>query len=93
MAHTHSKLIYHCIFCPQGRRLFDYFGGIFRNHEAHLLAIGGTQDHVHLLVELNASTPIAETMRTIKAVSSKWIHESCRSCLVSAGRPATAHSA
>jgi REP element-mobilizing transposase RayT len=85
MAHTHSKLIYHCIFSTKGRRrllgesvlprLYDYLGGILRNHDAHLLSAGGTEDHVHLLVELNASTPIAETMRVVKGVSSKWIHE------------------
>ncbi|NOT01356.1 MAG: IS200/IS605 family transposase [Phycisphaerales bacterium] len=85
MAHTHSKLVYHCVFSTKNRRrllpddirarLFDYLGGILRNHDAHLLSAGGTEDHVHLLVELNASTPIAETMRVVKAVSSKWIHE------------------
>ena len=85
MAHTHSKLIYHCIFSTKKRRpllresvlprLCDYLGGVLRNHDGHLLSSGGTEDHVHLLVELNAATPIAEAMRVVKAVSSKWLHE------------------
>jgi REP element-mobilizing transposase RayT len=85
MAHTHTKLIYHCIFSTKGRqptldkptrlRLFDFLGGVVRNHGAHLMSAGGTEDHVHLLIELDASTPIAEMMRTVKAVSSKWMHE------------------
>jgi REP element-mobilizing transposase RayT len=85
MAHSHTKLIFHCVFSTKGRapslekpvrlRLFEYLGGIAQNHGAHLLSAGGTNDHVHLLIELNASTPIAEMMRTLKAVSSKWIHE------------------
>ena len=85
MAHSHSKLIYHCIFSTKKRRrllcenllprLYDYLGGILRNHDGHLLSAGGGEDHVHLLIELNASTPIAEAMRVVKAVSSKWIHE------------------
>ena len=85
MAHSHTKLIFHCVFSTKGRapslekpvrlRLFEYLGGIALNHDAHLLSAGGTNDHVHLLIELNASTPIAEMMRTLKAVSSKWIHE------------------
>ena len=85
MAHSHSKLIYHCIFSTKERRpllcesvlprLCDYLGGVLRNHDGHLLSAGGTGDHVHLLLELNASTPIAEAMRVVKPVSSKWIHE------------------
>ena len=85
MAHSHAKLLYHCIFSTKGRarslekpvrlRLEEYLVGIARNHDAHLLCVGGADDHIHLLIELNASTPIAEMMRTVKAVSSKWIHE------------------
>lgn len=85
MAHTHTKLLYHLIFSTKLRRaqikpafrepLFTYMGGIIKRSGGHLLRIGGTADHVHLLVELGPTTPIADLMRLIKTNSSKWIHE------------------
>src|SRR5262249_19659636 len=57
-------------------RLYEYFGGILRNHNGVLLAAGGIPDHVHLLVGLHRETCVAEAVRLIKANSSKWIHES-----------------
>lgn len=83
MSHTYTRLLYHCIFSTKGRlpliendmseRLFAYMGGILREHDARLLAGGGTTDHVHLLVELPSSLPVADAMRFVKANSSKWV--------------------
>ncbi len=39
------------------------------------LAIGGTEDHVHLLVGLNSSHRLDYFMRDLKADSSEWIHK------------------
>ena len=85
MAHTHSKLIYHCIFSAKGqrafiteevrKRLYPYIGSIVRANKGSLLAVGGTADHVHLLVELPGALCVADAMRLIKANSSKWIRE------------------
>jgi REP element-mobilizing transposase RayT len=36
--------------------------------------IGGTADHVHLLVELRATHALADFMRDLKRGSSSWIH-------------------
>ena len=38
------------------------------------LAIGGIEDHVHLLVGLKSSRRLDYFMRDLKADSSKWIH-------------------
>ncbi len=56
-------------------RLDEYTGGIVRNMDAKLLAIGGTADHVHLLLSLRTDRSLAEVMRTLKTNTSKWIHE------------------
>ncbi len=39
------------------------------------LAIGGTDDHIHLLLSLPSSLSIAKAMREIKSASSRWMHE------------------
>lgn len=41
------------------------------------LAIGGTDNHIHLLLSLPSSLPIAKAMREIKSASSHWMHETC----------------
>ena len=85
MAHTCTKLIHHCVFGTKGRRgmitdqlserLFPYINGILKRLGGDLIAGGGTEDHIHLLIELRADTSVAEAMRVVKANSSKWIHE------------------
>lgn len=60
-------------------RLFEYLGGILRNHDCRLLAAGGMPDHVHLLVSIARTISIADTVRLVKSNSSGWIHEELRS--------------
>lgn len=50
-------------------------GGIARAHGAKALAIGGMEDHVHILLSLPATIPIAKAVQLIKAGSSKWMRE------------------
>ena len=38
-------------------------------------AIGGVADDVHLLVSLRATHTLADVLRELKSVSSKWAHE------------------
>ena len=72
MAHTFTKLVYHCVFSTKGRarlitpdireRLYAYIGGILREYGSTSLRAGGTEDHVHLLIELAATLPVADAM-------------------------------
>jgi len=39
------------------------------------LSIGGVEDHVHILLSLPATMPVAKAMQLIKGGSSKWVHE------------------
>lgn len=39
------------------------------------LAVGGIEDHAHLLLSLPTTISIAQAIQQIKGGSSKWIHE------------------
>jgi putative transposase len=39
------------------------------------LAIGGTNDHVHVLMRLPQDASVADVVRVVKTNSSRWIHE------------------
>ena len=56
-------------------RLFQYIGGIARENKIKLLAAGGVDDHVHLLISMPSTISISKAMQLIKGGSSKWIHE------------------
>jgi putative transposase len=85
MPSTHISLHSHLVFSTKGRlplitidwraRLHAYLGGIVKGLEATPLAIGGTADHVHLLVGLKSSHRIDYFLRDIKVDSSEWIHQ------------------
>jgi REP-associated tyrosine transposase len=56
-------------------RLFEYLGGILRNHSSRLIAAGGMPDHVHLLASLGRTLAVADAVRLVKSNSSGWMHE------------------
>ncbi|MFH1747282.1 MAG: IS200/IS605 family transposase [Planctomycetota bacterium] len=86
MAHSYTSCLYHCVFSTKGRRqlipadvqpqLWPYIGGIARANEFTARAVGGTADHVHVLMSLPATLPIAKAVQLVKAGSSKWLRES-----------------
>jgi len=55
------------------RRLWPYMGGIARENKMKALAIGGVEDHVHLLISLPSTLAIAKAIQLIKGGSSKWV--------------------
>lgn len=85
MAHSFISQLMHCVFSTKERRpmitpelqprLFQYMGGIARESKMKLLAAGGVDDHVHLLVSLPSTIAVAKALQLIKGGSSKWIHE------------------
>lgn len=56
-------------------RLHAYLGGVVRNVEGVPESIGGAADHVHLLIGLRATVRLADVVRDVKAVSSRWVHD------------------
>ncbi len=84
MPSTHTSLYFHFVFSTKDRlpliaddwkeKLHSYLGGIVRNQNGVALAVGGINDHVHLLVSLSAIHRLSDLMRELKASSSAWIH-------------------
>jgi REP element-mobilizing transposase RayT len=56
-------------------RLHQYLGGAVNGLGGESEGVGGTADHVHILVELRATHVLADFMRELKKGSSKWVHE------------------
>jgi REP element-mobilizing transposase RayT len=85
MPGTYSQLLLHIIFSTKGRtpwiscevpeRLYAYIGGIVRAEKGVLYAIGGVEDHVHLYLRWRPDGSLSDLMRTVKARSSKWVHD------------------
>jgi putative transposase len=85
MPSTHLSLHYHLIFSTKDRqswitddwrdRLHAYLGGAVRACGGVAENVGGTADHVHLLIGLRATHRLADVLREIKASSSEWVHK------------------
>ena len=43
--------------------------------KCRLLALGGTEDHVHLLVQFHSSLTVADFVQVVKGSSSLWVNE------------------
>jgi len=85
MGRTYSQILSHVVFSTKNRRrhlthdvierLFAYMGGIIRDEGGTLLAAGGVEDHVHVLIQLRTDMALANLMRSVKAKSSRWIKD------------------
>jgi putative transposase len=85
LSHTYVNALFHCVFSSKGRRalitsslqerLWPFMGGIAREQGLKALAIGGVEDHVHLLLSLPATIAVAKAIQLIKGASSKWVHD------------------
>ncbi len=83
MANTLVKIYVHVVFHVKKTRIimrkadlpriFEYIGGILRNHDSMALAVGGIENHVHILMTLPKTQTLSDLVRTVKAVSSGWI--------------------
>jgi REP element-mobilizing transposase RayT len=84
MSRSHVLNYVHCVFSTKARTqlirdpksLWAYIRGIARNCKFDLLAVGGTADHVHILLALPGNRNLADVMRDIKANSSRHMRES-----------------
>jgi REP element-mobilizing transposase RayT len=86
VSHTYFSGLVHCVFSTKERRnlisqelqpkLWAYLGGIARKNGMRALAIGGTENHVHVLLSLSPTMPVAKAVQLLKGGSSKWLHES-----------------
>ena len=56
-------------------KLWAYLIGIAHNLKIAALAVGGTENHIHLLFGLPATLTLAEAVGKLKANSSRWMGE------------------
>jgi REP-associated tyrosine transposase len=85
MPQTFTRLHYHLVFSTKHRapvitpdirpRLWEYLGGTVRGLKGIPIQVGGTDDHVHLLVTLRQEPALADVVRELKAASSRWLHD------------------
>jgi REP element-mobilizing transposase RayT len=85
MTQTYAAHFVHCFFSTKHRRdtippqfqekLWAYLRGIAKNLGIEILAVGGTANHVHLLIALPPKIPLAEAVQKLKANSSRWLGE------------------
>ena len=83
MAHTFSRNHIHLVFSTKDRRktivkelqprLWAYLGGICKHQDMIAVAIGGTENHVHILLHLPPKLALANAVLLLKANSSKWM--------------------
>ncbi len=55
------------------RRMHAYLGGVCKHLKCIPLAIGGIEDHVHVLCKLHRTITVADLVRIQKRESSAWI--------------------
>ena len=87
MSHTYVSDLVHCVFSTKLRRnlirpeiqpdLWAFLGGIARKNGFKALMVGGTENHVHILLSLPATMPLAKALQLVKGTSSRWVNERC----------------
>ena len=69
MSHTYVSELIHCVFSTKNRcntipadvqpQLWAFLGGVARKNGFKALVAGGTENHVHILLSLPATLPLA----------------------------------
>ena len=85
MKNTYSQIHIHFIFGTKKcenlirphmeKRLWSYIGAVSRRMGIKPVAIGGTSDHLHLLLSVPANLSVSYIMQKLKSISSKWMND------------------
>lgn len=85
MPHTYCTNLIHVVFSTKEREnlvpadlqqsLYAYIFGIAKNLRIEILALGGTENHIHILIALPAKQSLSYAIRDLKANSSRWMSE------------------
>jgi REP element-mobilizing transposase RayT len=84
MPNTYSQIYVHIVFAVKGRRnliqkdwreeLYRHITGTIQNKRNKLIAIGGIEDHIHILIGLNPSQVISDLVRDVKVSSTFFVN-------------------
>lgn len=83
MSHHYVQQLVHVLWSTENQQhaipdkvrsqLYAYLSTVIRSKDAKLYVAGGTHDHIHCLISLPPTLPMAVLMREIKKHSSKWL--------------------
>ena len=86
MPNTYSQIYVHIVFAVKGRKsliqrnwredLFKHITGTVQNKRNKMIAIGGIEDHIHILIGLNPLQAISDLVRDVKVSSTLYINRS-----------------
>ncbi len=78
--------LYHIVFCTRRRlktlvpscheSVYRYITSFLKERKCHLYQVNGTENHIHLLIDLHPNIALSSLVRDMKAYSSKLIKES-----------------
>ena len=84
MSHSYAQNVVHLVFSTKDRQktispafqpdLWAYAAGICKNEGIFVHVIGGTDNHVHLLIQVPPTLALSKAILAIKANSSRWAH-------------------
>ncbi len=85
MSHAYARNFIHLTFSTKDRRkkiraeieaqFYLYVTSICEAYKVQVLEIGGTEDHLHLLLSMPPRISVSTIVAAIKANSSKWMNE------------------
>ncbi len=85
MSHTYTQNVLHMVFSTKDRqktiptefqpRMWAYIAGICQKLGAVVLSVGGTDDHLHLLIQIPPNLVAAKLILAIKSNSSRWAND------------------
>lgn len=88
MSHSYAQNHIHLVFSTKNRekiirreflpRLWAYTAAVCKNHDLLTFAVGGIENHMHLLFRLPPTITLSEAVALVKSNSSKWIRERAR---------------
>ncbi len=83
MPQSHASVLLHLVFSTANRaplipaevkpELHRYLGGTAKDLGCPVICVGGTQDHVHMLVRLGRTVAVSELLQKVKSNSSAWM--------------------
>ena len=85
MSHTYAQNVIHVVFGTKDRhkaipqalqpRMWAYVAGICQKLGILVHAVGGMEDHIHLLIQVPPSLAVSKAVLAIKSNSSRWANE------------------
>lgn len=88
MSQSLSQIYLHLIFATKNRedtilseqkdRLYAYMAGTLKSMQCPALIIGGTSNHVHILLRMNKNVAVSDMIRKLKSHSTLWLKETFR---------------